>query len=88
MAVEIDGVTASLRWGYTSAATLGTWTLTKRDDGRWSLKAVVVLADTFRVSQRPLVFEAPHANGVWRWPVVELQMLDGSLTATVGAYEG
>lgn len=86
--MAIDGVTASLRWGYTHAATLGTWTVTKREDGRWNLKATVVSADTFRVAQRPLVFEAPLNNGAWRWPVVELQVVDGSLTATLGPHEG
>lgn len=86
--MEITGVTASLRWGYTSAAALGAWTLTKREDGRWSLKAAIVSLDTFRVAQRPLVFEAPHAKGAWRWPVLELQAAKASLTATLGPHEG
>ncbi len=86
--MEITGVTASLRWGYTQAATLGAWTTKKREDGKWSLSAAVLTSDTFKVAQRPLVFEAPHAKGAWRWPVLELQVVDGSLTATLGPHEG
>jgi hypothetical protein len=85
---EIAGVRASLRWGYAQAAALGTWTITKRTDGGWNLTASVLTADTFRVSQRPLVFEAPLAKGAWRRPVLELQVTNGSLTATLGSHEG
>ena len=86
--MEITGVSSSLRWGYTSAATLGAWTVTKREDGKWSLSAAVLTSDAFRVAQRPLVFEAPHAKGAWRWPVLELQAVNGSITATLGPHEG
>jgi hypothetical protein len=88
MALEIAGVSASLRWGYSSAATLGAWSVTKREDGCWTLRSVVIVSDTFRVAQRPLVFEAAHAKGSWRWPVLELQAGEGSLTATLGPHEG
>ena len=88
MALEIEGVAASLRWSYSQAAALGPWTLTKRDDGNWSLAAAIVAVDTFKVAQRPLVFEARHAKGAWRWPVLELQVVNGSLSATLGPHEG
>lgn len=78
---------ASLRWGYAQAAVLGRWSVSGAD-GQLRLTAEIVRTDTMRVAQRPLVFEAPHAKGAWRWPVLELQMAEGSLTAILGAYEG
>ncbi len=86
--MTLSGVTGSLAWGYTSAATLGAWQAVRQDDGGWRLTAQVVAADTFRVAQRPLRFEAKHAKGVWKWPVVELQIGSGSLTARLGPCEG
>lgn len=86
--MQVSGVAASLAWGYTSAATLGAWQASRQDDGRWRLTAQLISADTFRVAQRPLRFEARHAKGAWRWPVIELQMTSGSLTAILGACEG
>lgn len=86
--MQLTGVEASLRLGYASAATLGAWSVVKQDDGSWSVTATVISADTFRVTQRPLVFEARHAKGAWRWPVLELQIATTSLRATLGACEG
>ncbi len=88
MPVQISGVVASLCWGYAQAATLRAWTVVTTDDGGWRLTAAVDQAHTFRVAQRPLVFEAPHATGAWRWPVIELQLQAGALTATLGPREG
>lgn len=88
MGLTIRGVDARLQWGYATAAALTAWTVTKPDDGGpWTLTAAIVSLDAFRVTQRPLVVVVPHATGVWRWPVVELQIVDASLTATLGPKE-
>jgi hypothetical protein len=45
-----------------------------------------VLADAFKMAQRPLVFVAKHRKGEWRWPI-QLMTLhpDGHRwTATLG----
>mgnify|MGYP001562449127 CR=1 FL=1 len=84
--VTIPGGEAFLRWGYYPAATLHAWTVTKQASG-WTLAATVTTTDTFRVSQRPLVFAAPTAKGVWRWPIVSLQIEGASLTAVLGPKE-
>jgi hypothetical protein len=84
--MTIGGVRAELRWGYYCAGTVGTWTVTTID-GRLELTAVVTDGDTFRLSQRPLTFVAPHAKGAWRWPVTELQMTGGALHAHLGPME-
>jgi hypothetical protein len=44
----------------------------------------VVLADPFKLSQRPLTFVAPLEKGEWRWPIVDLQIISGELTAQLG----
>ena len=89
MAVEISGVAASLGWGYLPAATLGAWRVRSSEAGaRWDVSAAILSQDTFRVAQRPLVFEAAHAQGVWKWPVLELQVQAGTLTAILGPCEG
>lgn len=88
MPLALEGVTASLRWGYTQAAVLGAWSAVPGPGGRLTVTAKVVSQNTMRVAQRPLVFEARHAKGAWRWPVLELQVADGSLTAILGPHEG
>ena len=87
MAVEVSGVVAALRWGYHEAATLGPWTA-RKDGAGWRLEARVGSVHTFRVTRRPLVFEARHATGAWRWPVIELQVQADALTAQLGPLEG
>jgi len=87
MGVTVTGQTARVAWGYLTAATVRAWTVTKAEDGSWSLAATIDDTDTFRVTQRPLVFKASHARGTWRWPVATLQITDGTLTASLGPPE-
>lgn len=85
--LTVSGVKASLKWGYAPVAELADWTVTKAADNTWTVTATVVTVDTFKASQRPLVFAAPHAKGVWRWPVEELQIADRKLSARLGPKE-
>lgn len=85
---QFSGVVAALRWGYTSAASLRAWTVVATEGGGWALTASIDSVDAFRVSQSPLVFEAPHARGAFRWPVLDLQMQGSALTARLGPQEG
>lgn len=84
--VTVRGVNGSLMLGYQIAGSLGAWTVTRSDDV-WSLTATVVNTNAFRISQRPIVFEARHAKGVWRWPITSLQIAGASLTAVLGPPE-
>lgn len=84
--MTVTGVEGSLRYGYHTAGTLGAWTVT-RADSVWTLSASLVKTDAFRVSQRPLVFVAPHAHGAWRWPIQSLQITGASLTAVLSPPE-
>jgi len=76
--VTITGQAAEVRWGYYTAATLGPWSLV---DGQ--LTAIVVDADTYRVSQHPLVFEVTRATGAWTWPLTSVQIAGTTLTASL-----
>ena len=85
--VTVTGVQGSVRWGYHRAVELGAYTVTRDEQGAWSLSGHVVSADTVRASQSPLVFVAPHQDGSWRWPILDLQLADGALTARLGPKE-
>lgn len=82
----VRGPAGEVRWGYHTAATVGPWMIT-RDAGALQLTATVTETNAFRISQRPLVFAVPHSHGVWRWPIVEVLIQDGALTARLGPME-
>lgn len=73
-----------VRWGYHIAATLRAWTVSRDEAGNLTLSGSLATIDTYRASQRPLVFTA---KGL-RWPIVnELQVADGTLSAFLGPKE-
>ena len=84
----IEGVVGELRWReYRAAAINGyrvTWVKAER---RWSLAATVVLADAFKIAQRPLRFVAQVRGAEWEWDMdmIELTGLRGPLTASLSA---
>lgn len=72
---SISGVVGSIRWHDYTAAAINGYVVTplSRDRQRWSLRATVVLSDSFKMAQRPLVFVAQLRNQcAWRWPVLSL----------------
>lgn len=68
----IRGVVGRIEWGYYPAAAINGYSVSKRPDGRWSLRATLVTANAYNLAQRPLVFVAPHEKGEWRWPVEQI----------------
>ena len=70
MAAGITGVVAKIRWAYYTAAAVNGYTVTRDPVTRaWSVTGTIVLADAFKLTQRPLKFVAPHAKGEWVWPI-------------------
>ena len=70
MPAGITGVVASIRWAYYTAAAVNGYTVTRDPVTRaWSVTGTIVLADAFKLAQRPLKFVAPHAKGEWVWPI-------------------
>lgn len=86
---RLNGLTARLDWHYYPAADIYGYAVRRSKDRRqWTLSAVVVYANAFNLTQRPLTFVAVHAKGEWRWPVVDLTLIDGhALTARLGPPE-
>lgn len=70
MPAGISGVVASIRWAYYTAAAVNGYTVTRDPVTKaWSVTGTIVLADAFKLTQRPLKFVAPHARGEWVWPI-------------------
>ncbi len=80
---RINGVSAELKWEYHKVATLTGWKVEGKP-GAWRLSASLQDVDDYRLSQRPLVIVTP--NG-WTWRVLELQITDQALTASIGPKE-
>ena len=73
----ITGVVGHIRWHYYTAAAINGFTVTPlaKDRRRWSLRATVVLSDSFKMAQRPLTFVAKLRNGKeWTWPITAMRM--------------
>jgi hypothetical protein len=83
----IEGVVAEVRWSHYTAAAINGYQLTwKRDVRRWQLSATVVLADAFKIAQRPLIFVARVRNADWEFEILSFDLpgLRGPLTARLG----
>jgi len=82
---SINGKDAVIKWTYYTAAAISAYAITRSDNGATTLVATVVQQDRFKLSQRPLVFEAKHKQGAWSWPIVSYTLADsGRLVARLG----
>lgn len=84
---HITGVVGQIKWAYYVAAAINGYTVTRAETGEWRLSGTVVLADAFKLAQRPLTFVAPHAKGEWRWPIQSLELANGQVFARLGPPE-
>lgn len=84
MPATITGVVGQIKWSYYAAAAINGYTITLAGSA-WRLTGQVVMSDAFKLSQRPLVFVAPHATGEWRWPIESFTVGPNQhLVATLG----
>lgn len=84
----VEGVVGEIRWTYYTAAAINGYRLTWDPEARrWSLAATVVLADAFKMAQRPLVFVAAVQGAEWEFDMqsFDLPGLRGPLSATLGS---
>jgi len=96
-AITLRGKSATLAWGYRTAAALTTWTVSRTLDEAngtytWSLAAALgPQCDRFQVRQaqarRELLFSAPRQGGFWVWPVQTVTVGERRLVATLGPPE-
>jgi len=83
MPAQIRGLTGELRWAYYCAAKVTRYVV-QREDGHWSMTATIADADAFKMTQRPLMFFAPHAKGVWHWQVLRHRIDGDQFHASLG----
>lgn len=91
-AITVRGVNGRVVYGYHTAATLRTWSVT-RSQNRWSLRGAVTQADRFQLRQPELLFQSPRLQkpvGFWVWPVLpySIQVEGETLTARLAPPEG
>jgi len=75
----VRGAAAKLVWGYHEAAVLASWEMGPGG----TVTAMVVSQNDFNVTQAPLKFVVPHANGQWVYTVNSLQITGQTLTASI-----
>ena len=82
----LSGDIGSIKWEHYTAAAIHGYTVAPTDKTLtvWTLQATVVLADAFKMAQRPLVFTAKHPKGEWCFPIKTLARTEYGLTATLG----
>ena len=81
----ITGRVGVIKWYTYTAATVDGYHVVRAQDGNTSLVATVISQDRFKLTQRPLIFEAIHKQGAWRWPIVSHTVADnGRLVAKLG----
>jgi len=77
MAGRLTGVVGKIDWSYYAAAAINGYQVSRDASGTWTLQATVVTANSFNLTQRPLVFVAPYDKGEWRWWIQTLRFPDG-----------
>lgn len=85
--LRIHGGSASILWGYRTAAVLKRWHISKNKEGRWVLRATVDRLDAFQARQKPLLFTAPRAKGMWAWPIESITVNANAVMAQLGLPE-
>ena len=83
----VKGVVGQVRWAYYTAAAINGYTVVRSKDNKWTMSGTVVNFDAFKMSQKPLVFVAPHEKGEWRWPIQSHELHYGAFTAKLGPPE-
>lgn len=83
---KLSGVEGTIVWSYYDAAKVAHYTAT-RVEGGWQLRATVLLADKYKMAQRPLIFVVTHAHGQWKWLIHQFEITEGRLTARLGPLE-
>jgi hypothetical protein len=84
--ITLHGGTASILWGYHTAAELASWRIAQRR-GQWVLTAAIRRADAFQLRQRPLLFTAPRDKGSWAWGIETIEVGPTGVRATLGKPE-
>jgi hypothetical protein len=85
--MPIRGVVGQIKWVYHMAGAIHGYSVARVGPAAWTLAGRLVMADSFNLAQRPLTFVAPHKHGEWRWPITDLTVVDGNVSAQLGAIQ-
>lgn len=85
-AFRLRGSRAEILWGYRTAATISSWSISRKKDV-WTLTAKAEHVDEYQARQRPLMFTAPRPGGFWSWPIESLHVGPSQLVAELGQPE-
>jgi hypothetical protein len=89
--LRLRGTAGSVLWGYRTVASVRHWTIVRKEDKPiWFLSASLERADAFQLRQTPLLFTAPRVgakNGLWCFPLIDVQVANGQLRAKLGPPE-
>lgn len=87
MALTMTGHDGTIVWGYHTAASCVSWSLSATGT-TGTLIATVSKADSFKLTQQDLKFRVRRQTGTsWEWPIESLQIADRTITATVRLQE-
>jgi hypothetical protein len=86
IAAHVRSVHGKVTWGYFEAARLQGLTLVRTSliPEAWRLRGAVLHVDALKIRQRPLMFVLPHQRGEWRWPIQDVDIQAGQITAALG----
>lgn len=89
--LTVRGGAGSILWGHRTAAVVRAWTIANTAPAGkpkvWRLAATVTRADAFQCRQRPLLFTAPRAKGMWCWGIESLELVGMQIRAVLGPPE-
>lgn len=87
MALTLTGHDGAIVWGYHTAASVVSWSLSATGK-TGTLTAKVSKADSFKLTQQDLKFRVRRQTGTsWEWPIDSLHIADQTITATVRLQE-
>lgn len=87
MALTLTGHDDAIVWGYHTAASVVSWSLSATGT-TGTLTAKVSKADSFKLTQQDLKFRVRRQTGTsWEWPIDSLHIADQTITATVRLQE-
>jgi len=82
--MTLRGATGDIKWSYLTAVAFGPWLLESTGDSA-TLKGTVAHVDDYRATQTPLVASLVIGRQRLVYPVLDLQISGGVVTATLGA---
>jgi len=85
--LKMAGQSGQIRYGFYEAAAIGPWQLDAESDGRATIRARVVVANAYYLTQRPLCLVLSRANITWQWRDVAPSISGHTMSLSVALSE-